>query len=111
MPGAGLAKKAAMTNLTLLYSLATLWGLLFGLVYFGGLWLTIRRLPITQQPALWMLSSFLLRNLLAVAAFYPVVINGWLTALFSITGFIGARLFLQSKISAAIKMHDGGKKR
>lgn len=96
-----------MTEQIPLFLVATLWGLLFGLVYFGGLWLTIRRLAITQHPALWMLGSFLMRNLLAVAAFYPVVLYGWLAALFSITGFIGARFLLQHKISAALQPHDG----
>jgi F1F0 ATPase subunit 2 len=43
----------------LLLPLAGLLGLVLGCVYFGGLWLTVRRLPTAQNPAMLTLLSFL----------------------------------------------------
>lgn len=38
-------------------ALAGFWGLCLGLVYFGGLWLTVRRLPASPRPhRLWVMS-------------------------------------------------------
>ncbi|WP_081679058.1 N-ATPase subunit AtpR [Methylobacter luteus] len=42
------------------------------LIYFDGLWLTVRRLPAVQYQALWMLGSFILRNMLIAAGFYAI---------------------------------------
>lgn len=41
---------------TLLLSLGA--GGVLGFFYFGGLWLTVRHLPRTQRPGLWVLASF-----------------------------------------------------
>lgn len=77
---------------------ALLWGALLGLIYFGGLWLTIRRLPIVRHQALWLVSSLMVRNLLVAAGFYPVVIHGWQPALFCLTGIIIIRFILTRRI-------------
>ncbi len=75
-----------------------LWGGLVGLVYFGGLWLTVARLTKVKHQALWMLSSFVIRNLTAVAGFYPVVLMGWRPALYCLAGFILVRFVLVRRI-------------
>jgi F1F0 ATPase subunit 2 len=51
---------------------ALLWGIMLGLIYFDGLWFTVRRLPAAQYQALWMLGSFILRNMLVAAGFYAI---------------------------------------
>lgn len=79
-------------------ALVLLWGSLLGLIYFGGLWLTVARLPRVKHPALWMLGSFMLRNLSAVAGFYPVVLMGWRSALYCLAGFILVRFILARRI-------------
>lgn len=48
---------------------ALLWGIMRGLIYFDGLWFTVRRLPAVQYQALWMPGSFILRNMLIAAGF------------------------------------------
>ncbi len=75
-----------------------LWGASFGLIYFGGLWLTLLRLRDVSHQALWMISSFFIRNLLVVVGFYPIVLQGWRPALIWLTGFILIRFVLTRRI-------------
>ncbi len=79
-----------------------LWGAALGLFYFGGLWLTVRRLTTARHLALWMLGSFLIRNLLVAVGFYPVVLQGWQAALFCLVGFIVIRFILIRRIKVPI---------
>ncbi|MCK4842220.1 MAG: ATP synthase subunit I [Methylococcales bacterium] len=74
------------------------WGVALGFFYFGGLWFTVRRLTTAKYVALWMLASFVIRNLLVVIGFYPVVLQGWQSALFCLAGFIMIRFVLIHRI-------------
>jgi F1F0 ATPase subunit 2 len=47
-------------------------GVVLGLLYFGGLWITTRRLPRWKAPAAPLVGSFLLRSALCVAGFVLV---------------------------------------
>jgi F1F0 ATPase subunit 2 len=47
-----------------------------GAVYFGGLWLTVRRLPGTRHPGAWVAVSFFARLAAALAGFYLVAQGG-----------------------------------
>ncbi len=87
-----------MNEPLLLYSAVTLWGIVLGLFYFGGLWLTVKRLPSINKQALWMMGSFISRNLLVAAGFYPVVLHGWQFAVFCLLGFIAGRLILSRRL-------------
>ena len=86
----------------LLYVAALCWGLLLGLLYFGGLWLTIRRLTAVKYQTLWILGSFVSRNLLAAIGFYPVVLQGWQPTLFCLLGFIVVRMTLSRRLKIKI---------
>ncbi len=79
---------------------AGIWGALLGALYFGGLWLTVRRLTVVKHQALWLLGSLTIRNMLAVAGFFPVVNLGWQYALMSLAGFILARFIWVRRIAA-----------
>ncbi|MBA3923357.1 MAG: ATP synthase subunit I [Nostocaceae cyanobacterium] len=57
-----------MSNLLLL-PLTLLAGFALSLFYFGGLWLTVRRLPTAQNPVLLTLVSFLGRLAIVLASF------------------------------------------
>ena len=81
-------------NIYLLNAVVLLWGMTLGLLYFGGLWLTVRRIGEVQHQALLMISSFFIRNLLVVAGFYPVVLQGWQPTVICLTGFIAIRFLL-----------------
>jgi len=74
------------------------WGVVLGACYFGGLWLTVRRLSVVNNQALWILSSFVIRNLLVAIGFYPVVLQGWQLTLICLVGFIVIRFVLTQRI-------------
>ncbi|MGA7953841.1 MAG: ATP synthase subunit I [Gloeobacterales cyanobacterium] len=45
------------------------WGLILGVLYFGGLWLTVRRLPTTRHTIQLSIISLILRLGFCLAAF------------------------------------------
>ncbi|HWL09570.1 MAG TPA: ATP synthase subunit I [Planctomicrobium sp.] len=73
-------------------------GLLLGLIYFGGLWLTIRQLSNARRPVVLFLVSLVLRSAIAVTGFYLVMGNHWERAIACLVGFIIVRLILTSQL-------------
>jgi len=74
--------------------LAVLAGLALGLFYFGGLWLTVRRIACGKRPALLMLSSFVVRLLVTLCGFYLVMDGSWERLLACLAGFLVMRFVL-----------------
>ena len=72
-----------------------------GLLYFGGLWWTVRRLPTARQPALLTLGSFFVRTGLSLAAFYFASGGQWQRILASLLGFIIVRVFLVRRMRSS----------
>lgn len=79
-----------MNNLFSL-TLAGLTGGLTGLFFFGGLWWTVRRALVSPRPALWVISSLLLRSGITVGVFLMVGAGDWQRLLFCLLGFWAAR--------------------
>jgi len=67
-------------------------GVLLGAIFFGGLWLTVRKGASSNQPALWFFGSLLLRMSIALAGFYFVSGGHWERLLLCLLGFVMARL-------------------
>jgi len=44
-----------------LMAAAVVWGLVLGVFYFGGLWMTVRKMAVSKNPKTLMLSSYLIR--------------------------------------------------
>jgi F1F0 ATPase subunit 2 len=65
-----------------------------GIVFFGGLWLTVRALPTARYPTALALASFWGRTALVVASFTLAFSGGWQNVLSCLLGFITARLLL-----------------
>jgi F1F0 ATPase subunit 2 len=59
-------------NTILQLVIAALGGIVLGVIYFGGLWLTINRLRDSQHLSLLLGGSFLLRMTLVMGGFYLV---------------------------------------
>lgn len=78
----------AMIGLT---GLALVAGAVLGTAYFGGLWLTARRVPDSRHPAALALGSFVLRLLVAGAVFAWAARHGVLPAVAALTGFLAVR--------------------
>jgi F1F0 ATPase subunit 2 len=79
-------------NDTLMLALAWMAGGVFGTIFFGGLWWTVRRGVSSRRPALWFLGSALLRMGIALAGFYFVGRGHWERLLGCLLGFVMARL-------------------
>ena len=73
-------------------SLSLLTGVAIGSIFFGGLWLTVKKGISSKTPALWFLGSFILRMGTAIGGFYLILQGGnWLSGLFCLAGFIATR--------------------
>ncbi|MEP6834374.1 MAG: ATP synthase subunit I [Gemmatimonas sp.] len=73
---------------------ASVFGLLLGAVFFGGLWWTVQRGLSSGQPAFWLLGSTLLRTGIALAGFYAIGRDEWKRLLAALVGFIVARFIV-----------------
>jgi F1F0 ATPase subunit 2 len=69
-------------------------GLAIGMLYLGGLWLTMRQIPRASQPQLLMGVSFLGRIGLTFIAFYLVAGSHWQRLLACFLGFFLLRTVL-----------------
>ena len=72
-------------------AMAGVGGLLLGVVFFGGLWLTVNRGAASERPALWFFGSFLLRTSVVICGFYLVSGGQWQRLLICLAGFVVAR--------------------
>lgn len=79
-----------------------------GLLYFGGLWYTLLRLPSTKRPAWLTAGSFLLRTTLAAAAFLWFMDPGLLPPLIMLGGFVAARYLLTRLLGPRARPAPGG---
>jgi len=77
--------------------LAALAGVALGLVYFGGLWWTVRRLSTWRQPQWALLLSFVVRAGLVLPVFVLLALRGALPLVFALLGFLAARFALQAR--------------
>lgn len=69
-------------------------GVLLGAVFFGGLWWTVQRGLASRRPALWILSSLVLRTGISLSGFYFVSGGQWDRLLACLLGFVIARFIV-----------------
>jgi F1F0 ATPase subunit 2 len=69
-------------------------GVGLGMVFFGGLWLTVQKGLRSQRPALWFFTSFLLRTSIAIAGLYALSNGRWQRLLVCLLGCLLARLIV-----------------
>lgn len=73
---------------------AFLSGLLLGALFFGGLWFSVKKAVASNMPALWVLSSFILRVSGALLGFYFIGLGNWKNLVICMMGFIIARFIV-----------------
>lgn len=66
-------------------------GLLLGVFYFGGLWLTIKKVYQVKRPWLWLFLSFLGRLIVCLILFYVLIRYNWVYLLPCLFGFLIVR--------------------
>ncbi len=73
------------------WAIAAAAGYLIGMMYFGGLWWTVRRLADSPRPALVLAISYFVRTALLFVGFYLALGDHWLRLIFCFGGFLIAR--------------------
>ena len=66
-------------------------GVLLGMVFFGGLWWTIRRGLSSPHPARWFLAGFLVRMTFLLAALYYLSGGAWARLIILLAGILLGR--------------------
>ncbi len=82
-------------------TVAFLAGGVLGLLYFGGLWLTLRRIHRVRQPGLLLFASLVVRMAALVPAFYFVMAGQWESVVAALAGFLATRHIMIRRIRPA----------
>jgi F1F0 ATPase subunit 2 len=69
-------------------------GAVLGMIFFGGLWWTIRRGVASKSPAVWFIGSLLLRATVALSGVYWVSRGDWRRLLACLLGLLLARTWV-----------------
>jgi len=91
-------------NETLSLVPAALTGVFLGVIFFGGLWWTVRKGVSSTHPGLWFFASLLLRMSITLAGFYVVSGGQWKRLLVCLLGFVMAR-FIVTRLTGATVEH------
>nr|WP_320014241.1 ATP synthase subunit I [uncultured Desulfobacter sp.] len=99
-----------MMNDVLSMASAMATGILLGMIFFGGLWWTVRKAFSSKQPALWFLCSLLLRISITLVGFYFVSGGHWERLLVCLLGFFLARLIMTRLTRPSVGHHNASAK-
>ena len=83
-------------------------GLVLGAFYFGGLWLTVRRLPESHQPALLALGSLAGRLGVTLLGVYLLTGGQWTRIGVCLLGFFVMRTLLVQRWQPRVSPMTGG---
>lgn len=90
-------------NESLMLMLSCIGGGTLGTAFFGGLRWTVRRGLFSPRPALWFLTSLLVRMTIVLAGFYFVSNGKWDRLLLCLLGFVMARIVVTRFTSNALE--------
>lgn len=95
----------------LLFAASFASGALLGLVFFWGLWATVKQLGQRRHPVLMILGSLILRFGLVLFAFYLLAHHGgWQQVLSAAIGFTLMRVFIVHRLRSATSVTKKSKK-
>ena len=86
----------------LILTLALVAGAGLGVIFFAGLWWTVRKGLASKQPALWFFCSLLLRMSIVLAGFYFVGLGHWQRLVLCLLGFLLARFVVQHLTASSV---------
>ncbi|WHF52909.1 ATP synthase subunit I [Chryseobacterium gotjawalense] len=69
-------------------------GGVLGIIFFGGLWITVKKSVSAKSPALLILSSLFVRISITMIGFYMIGNNNWQRLLMCLFGFVAARFLV-----------------
>jgi len=79
--------------------LAFAWGALLGLLYFGGLWMTLKSLPRLSRPRAVFFIGYGLRLAAALSGMGLMLKMGPIAFFMTLAAFFGVRMVMTEKIS------------
>jgi len=79
-------------------------GVGLGVFYFGGLWLSVRRLPCSRRPGRLLLASFAGRLLLVLAGLWLLLDRQPVMFFAALPAFFGVRLLMTGKLGSGGKL-------
>jgi F1F0 ATPase subunit 2 len=71
-------------------------GIILGVIFFGGLWFTIKKALGKKYTAIWISGSSLIRTGIVLTGFYYTAQGSWQRLLVGLVGFIAARFLVIS---------------
>ncbi|BBO85812.1 ATP synthase subunit I [Desulfosarcina ovata] len=77
-----------------MWGLAFLWGAFLGLLYFGGLWLTVKTALDKRRPGRWLAISAIVRLATVLSGFWIVLRMDPAAFFFTLAGFFLVRIAL-----------------
>lgn len=83
-----------MMNEIIKLLLAFMAGIVLGIVFFGGLWLTVKNGLQSKWSTLIFAGSFLVRMAIILVSFYFMVRSGWKITVAGLAGFLLARVIV-----------------
>ena len=69
-------------------------GILLGIIFFGGLWFTVKKIVAAKTPAVLVFISFIIRVAITVIGFYFIGSGNWQKLIACMLGFIIARFIV-----------------
>lgn len=90
--------------------LVLLAGVILGILFFGGLWFTVRKGLASKRPVLLFSGSLILRAALVILGFYFVGANDWKRILVCLIGFMIARTVIKRLTGTDTQVADVLKK-
>lgn len=76
------------------FVLAVLTGFCLGILFFGGLWMTVLAMPKSRHPVVIAVASFWVRTAVVIAGLLLAMDGRWQRALACLVGFILVRILL-----------------
>ncbi|MDA1230001.1 MAG: ATP synthase subunit I [Planctomycetota bacterium] len=74
------------------YGLMIVIGMIFGAIFFGGLWLTVRQMTTSKSPGLLFFVSVVVRTLIVLGGFWYFAAGDAVSIGACLLGFFGLRL-------------------
>ncbi len=78
-------------------------GMVLGVIFFFGLWWTVKKGVLVKQPAFLFLVSFFLRIGIVLAGFYFAAGGHWENLLVSLLGFVVARYIITKLVGPPVE--------
>ena len=69
-------------------------GALLGVIFYGGLWITVQKGLSSRHAPLWFLASFWLRLAIVISGFYVMMQGDWKNLLVCLGGFLAGRVLI-----------------